>query len=71
METKSMARALSLFGLTALFLMTSLPLRKDVLGVINKGVIAMQLHAPISYVLGVILVLASMVIAFNRGSRVR
>ena len=66
-----MARAISLFGLTALFLAVSPPLRKDVLGVIGKGVIAMQLYAPISYVLGVILVLASMVIAFNRGSRVR
>jgi hypothetical protein len=71
METKSMVRAISLFGLTALFLLASPPLRKDVLGVIGKGVFAMQLYAPISYVLGVILVLASMVIAFNRGSRAR
>jgi hypothetical protein len=71
METKSMARAISLFGLTALFLLVSPPLRKDVLGVINKGVLTMQLYAPISYVLGVILLLASMVIAFNRGSRAR
>src|ERR1035438_1285821 len=56
METKSMARALSLFGLTALFLIVSPPLRKEVLGVINKCVLAMQLYAPLSYVVGVILV---------------
>ena len=66
-----MARALSLFGLSALFLFTSPVLRKDVLGVINKCVLAMQLYAPLSYVAGVILVLASMVYAFNRGSRAR
>jgi hypothetical protein len=71
MEKKSMARAISLFGLTALFLIVSEPLRKDVLGVIGKCVLAMQLYAPISYVLGVILVLVSMVFAFNRGSRAR
>jgi hypothetical protein len=71
METKSMVRALSLFGLTAVFLMVSAPLRQDVLGVIAKAVSAVQFYAPFSYVLGVILVFVSMVIAFNRGSRVR
>ena len=71
METKSMTRALSLFGLAALFLGISPPLRRDVLGVINKCVLAMQFYAPFSYVVGVILVLISMVVAFNRGSRVR
>ena len=71
METKSMVRAISLFGLTALFLLVSPALRQDVLGVINKCVLAMQSYAPFSYVLGVILVLVSMVVAFNRGSRAR
>ena len=71
METKSMVRAISLFGLTALFLLVSPVLRNDVLGVINKCVLAMQFYAPFSYVLGVILVLVSMVVAFNRGSRAR
>ena len=71
METKSMVRAISLFGLTALFLLVSPALRQDVLGVINKCVLAMQFYAPFSYVLGVILVLVSMVVAFNRGSRAR
>ena len=71
METKSMVRAISLFGLAALFLAVSPVLRKDVLDVIAKAVSAMQFYAPFSYVLGVILVFVSMVIAFNRGSRVR
>ena len=71
METKSMARAISLFGLTALFLAASPPLRKDVLGVIGKGILVMQFYAPFSYIAGVILVFASMVFAFNRGSRAR
>jgi uncharacterized membrane protein len=71
METKSMARALSLFGLTALFLIVSEPLRKDVLGLIAMGVSAMQAYAPVSYIVGVILVFVSMVVAFNRGSRAR
>ncbi len=71
METKSMTRAISLFGLAALFLIVSAPLRKDVLGLIAKGVSTMQAYAPVSYVAGVILVLASMVFAFNRGSRAR
>ncbi len=66
-----MTRALSLFGLGALFVGISPPLREDVLGVINKCVSAMQFYAPFSYVVGVILVLISMVVAFNRGSRAR
>jgi hypothetical protein len=71
METKSMVRVISLFGLTALFLLVSVPLRKDVMGVINKCVLAMQYYAPFSYIAGVILVLVSMVVSFNRGSRAR
>ena len=71
MEAKSMVRAISLFGLTALFLLASPALRKDVMGFINKCVLAMQFYAPLSYVAGVILILATMVIAFNRGSRAR
>ena len=66
-----MARAISLFGLTALFLLISAPLRKDVMGVINKCVLAMQYYAPFSYIVGVILVIVSMVVSFNRGSRAR
>ena len=71
METKSMVRAISLLGLSALFLATSAPLRNDVMGLINKCVSAMQFYAPFSYVLGVVLVFVSMVAAFNRGSRAR
>jgi hypothetical protein len=64
-----MTRAISLFGLAALFLIVSAPLRQDVLGLIASGVSAMQRYAPLSYAAGVILVLVSMVVAFNRGSR--
>ena len=57
--------------MAALFLLTSAALRNDVLGVINKCVLAMQFYAPFSYIAGVILVLVSMVVAFNHGSRAR
>ena len=66
-----MTRALSLFGLSAVFLLISAPLREQVLGVIDKGVSAVVFYAPYSYVAGGLLVFASMVIAFNRGSRAR
>jgi hypothetical protein len=71
MERKSMVRAISLLGLSALFLLTSPALRKDVLGVIAKAASTMQFHAPFSYIAGVILVLVSLVVSFNRGSRAR
>jgi hypothetical protein len=71
METKSMVRAITLSGLAVVFLAVSPPLRKDMLGVINSAVLAMQHYAPFSYIAGVILVFVSMVVAFNRGSRVR
>jgi hypothetical protein len=71
MGTQLMTRALSLFGLTALFLAVSAPLREQVLGVIGSGVSVMVLYAPYSYIAGVLLVFVAMVIAFNRGSRVR
>ena len=66
-----MTRALSLFGLSAVFLLISAPLRELALGVIDKGVSAVVLYAPYSYVAGGLMVFASMVIAFNRGSRAR
>jgi hypothetical protein len=71
METQLMTRAISIFGLTALFLAVSPPLRKDVLGVIGSGVSVMVLYAPFSYIVGCLLVFAAMVVAFNRGSRAR
>jgi hypothetical protein len=64
-----MARAISLFGLTALFLAVSPPLRKDVLGVIGGGVAFMVLYAPLSYVVGGLLVFGALVFALNRGSK--
>ena len=69
MEARTMVRAISLCGMSALFLATSSTLRKDVLDVINKAVTTMQFYAPFSYIAGVILVLVSMVVSFNRGSR--
>jgi hypothetical protein len=66
-----MVRGLCVFGLSALFLAVSPPLRKQVMGVIDSGVSVMVLYAPLSYIAGVLLVLAAMVIAFNRGSRAR
>jgi hypothetical protein len=64
-----MTRAVSLFGLSALFLTVSPPLREHALGVIASGYAAVVLYAPYSYIAGVLLVLGAMVIAFNRGSR--
>ena len=66
-----MTRAVSLFGLAAVFLAVSPPLRKQVLGVIGCGVSGMELYAPFSYIAGGLLVLVTMVISFNRGSRAR
>ena len=66
-----MVRAISLFGLSAVFLAVSPPLRRQLLDVIGSGVTAVQLTAPFSYIAGIILVFVSMVVAFNRGSRAR
>ena len=66
-----MVRAISLLGLSALFLLTSPALRKDVLDAIAKAVSTTQFYAPFSYIAGVILVLVSLVVSFNRGSRAR
>ena len=64
-----MVRALSLLGLSALFLTVSPPLRDQVLGLIASAVTAFEHYAPFSYIVGVILFLVAMVVAFNRGSR--
>jgi hypothetical protein len=64
-----MVRAISLFGLSAVFLAVSPPLRSQVLGVIGSCVSGMELYAPFSYILGALLVFVAMVVAFNRGSR--
>ena len=66
-----MVRAVSLLGLATAFLVVSAPLRKQVLGVIGSGVSGMELYAPFSYIAGGLLVLVTLVISFNRGSRAR
>jgi hypothetical protein len=71
MEMESMVRAISIFGLAGLFLAVSPPLRNQAMGFIASGVAAMEFYAPISYIVGVIVVLVSLVISFNRGSRAR
>ena len=66
-----MLRPFSIFGLGFLFYMISPKLRGDVHTALAAGVGAMDRNAPWSYVAGGVVVLISMVIAFNRGSRAR
>jgi hypothetical protein len=66
-----MLRALSIFGLGAIFLVISPKLRDQVHGVMGVVVSSMELYSPFSYIAGVILVLATMVYSFQRGSRAR
>ena len=66
-----MLRALSISGMGFLFLAISPKLRGEVWGVIGDGVTAMETHAPYSYIVGVIMVLVTIVVAFNRGARAR
>jgi hypothetical protein len=66
-----MFRALSIFGLGAIFLAISPKLRDQVHGVMGVVVSSMELYAPFSYIAGVILVLAAMVYSFQSGSRAR
>jgi hypothetical protein len=66
-----MSRALSIFGLGAIFLAISPKLRGQVHGVIGAVVSSMELYAPFSYIAGVILILGTMVYSFNSGSRAR
>ena len=55
----------------ALFLAISPKLRGEVWGFIGSGVTAMDTYSPYSYIVGVIVVLATIVIAFNRGAQAR
>ena len=64
-----MMRFLSISGLGAIFLAISPPLRNQVHGALGAGVSSMEFYAPYSYVAGVILVLATLVFSFNRGSK--
>lgn len=66
-----MLRAFSMFGLGGIFLAISPKLRGQVWGAIGGGVSAMEFYAPYSYVAGVLLVLVTMVVAFNRGAQAR
>jgi len=66
-----MLRALSLFGLGALFLLISPVLRGHVLGAIESLVEVLQNHSPYSYVIAVIGVFAVFTISLNRGAAPR
>jgi hypothetical protein len=66
-----MLKPFSIFGLGFLFYMISPVLRTDVHMGLAAGVNAMDRNAPYSYVAGGILVIITMVIAFNRGARAR
>jgi hypothetical protein len=66
-----MLKPFSIFGLGFLFYMISPKLREDVHTALGAGVGAMDRNAPYSYIAGGVVVIISVVIAFNRGSRAR
>jgi hypothetical protein len=66
-----MLRAFGIFGLGFVFLTISPKLRDQVQGAIGVGVNAMDSYAPYSYAAGVIVVLVTLVVSFNRGSQAR
>ena len=66
-----MLKPISIFGLGFLFYMISPKLRGDVHTALAAGVMAMDRNSPWSYIVGGIVVIVAMVVAFNRGSRAR
>ncbi len=66
-----MLRALSIFGLGGIFLAISPKLRGEVNGALGFGVSTMEAYSPYSYAAGIILVLITMVVSFNRGAQAR
>jgi uncharacterized membrane protein (DUF106 family) len=66
-----MLRAFGIFGLGIVFLMISPKLRDQVQSVIGVGVTTMDTYAPYSYAAGVIAVLVTLIVSFNRGSQAR
>ena len=66
-----MLRAFGIFGLGIVFLTISPKLRDQVQGAIGIGVTTMDAYAPYSYAAGVIAVLITMIVSFNRGSQAR
>ena len=66
-----MLRAIAIFGLGLIFYVISPGIRGEVHNAVGYAVTKMELYSPGSYVAGVMLVLATMVYAFNRGARAR
>jgi ABC-type xylose transport system permease subunit len=60
-----------MMGLGVLFLAISPKLRGDVTGVIGSGVMFMDMNAPYSYIVGVLLVIAVVIYSFRQGARPR
>jgi hypothetical protein len=66
-----MLRGLSIFGLGGIFLAISPKLREQVNGALGVGVSTMNAYSPYSYAAGVVLILVSLVVSFNRGAQAR
>jgi hypothetical protein len=66
-----MLRAFSIFGLGGIFLAISPKLRGEVHEALGAGVSTMNAYSPYSYAAGVILILVSLVVSFNRGAQAR
>ena len=66
-----MLRGLSIFGLGAIFLAISPKLRDQVHDALGVGVSTMNAYSPYSYAAGVILILVSLIVSFNRGAQAR
>ena len=66
-----MLHAIAIFGLGAIFYVISPTVRAQVHDGLGYIVNHLVLYAPWSYVAGVMLVLASMVVAFHRGAKAR
>jgi hypothetical protein len=66
-----MLRALSIGGLGAIFLAISPKLREQVNEALGFGVSTMEAYSPYSYAAGIIAILVTMVVSFNRGAQAR
>ncbi len=66
-----MLRAFSIFGLGGIFLAISPKLRGEVHDALGLGVSTMDAYSPYSYAAGVILIIISLIISFNRGAQAR
>ena len=66
-----MVRVASMFALGGLFLAISPGLQKQAWGALGRGVTAMDVYAPYSYIAGVLLLIVTMLVSFYRGAQAR